>query len=276
MNPDDLVVRDISPASPLAWLARGWRDVWRSPAASLVHGLLTASIGAGLLLIAWRDFWLFAGLISAFLIIAPLFATGLYVLSWAHEQGLRPDLDLLAAVIRHWQGMRSSDPDGYWSLLRFGALLALAGVGWIMTTSAFLILMSVEPIAGPTDFIEYVLLDADSWLFEAWLALGGLLAAPMFASSVVSMPLLLERKVNARQAVLTSWRAVLTNPVTMAVWASLLLVLMAVGLATALLGLILILPWLGHASWHAYRDLVDARSRPTRLARALDGKAPAA
>ena len=91
------------------------------------------------------------------------------------------------------------------------------------------------------------------------------MAAPLFASSVVSMPLLLDRRVDVLQAVLTSWQTVLQNPGALALWAALIMGLTLLGMATALLGLIVILPWLGHASWHAYRALVDASDLPERL-----------
>jgi uncharacterized membrane protein len=91
------------------------------------------------------------------------------------------------------------------------------------------------------------------------------MAAPLFASSVISMPMLLDRRATVMQAVLTSWQAVMRNPAALALWAALIMLLTLVGLATAMLGMILIVPWLGHASWHAYRDLVDASSLPERM-----------
>jgi uncharacterized membrane protein len=114
------------------------------------------------------------------------------------------------------------------------------------------------------DFVRHVVLAQDSWLFELWLAMGGIMAAPMFASSVVSMPLLLDRRVTIMQAVLTSWQAVITNPVPMALWAALIMGFTLLGLGSLLLGLIAVIPMLGHASWHAYRDLVDASTLPAR------------
>ncbi len=99
-------------------------------------------------------------------------------------------------------------------------------------------------------------------LFELWLALGGVLAAPIFASTVIAVPLLLDRRVTLMQAVYTSWRAVLANPLPMAFWAALIMGFTLLGLGSALLGLIAVVPMLGHASWHAYRDLVDASSLP--------------
>jgi len=72
------------------------------------------------------------------------------------------------------------------------------------------------------------------------------------------MPLLLDRRITVRQAVLTSWAVVLANPVPMALWAALIVVLTLLGLGTLLIGLVVVMPLLGHASWHAYRELVDA------------------
>jgi uncharacterized membrane protein len=109
-----------------------------------------------------------------------------------------------------------------------------------------------------------VVLARDGWLFETWLVLGSVLAAPMFASSVVALPLLLDRPVKVRDAVLTSVRTALLNPAPMALWATLILVVTLIGMATALVGLIVAVPWLAHASWHAYRDLVEPEAGSPR------------
>ncbi|WP_373783449.1 DUF2189 domain-containing protein, partial [Delftia acidovorans] len=114
------------------------------------------------------------------------------------------------------------------------------------------------------DFVQHVVLARDGQLFAIWLALGSFLAAPIFASSVVAMPLMLDRRVTVRQAVLTSWLAVLANPVPLALWAALIVLLTLLGLGSWLLGLVAVMPLLGHASWHAYRDLVDSSAFPAR------------
>ncbi|MEY4077954.1 MAG: hypothetical protein RIQ69_2324, partial [Pseudomonadota bacterium] len=90
-------------------------------------------------------------------------------------------------------------------------------------------------------------------------------AAPVFASSVISMPLLLDRKVSVLQAVLTSWKAVLTNPIPMAFWAFLIMGFCLLGIFSLFLGLILVIPMLGHGSWHAYRHLIDASGLEERM-----------
>jgi uncharacterized membrane protein len=123
------------------------------------------------------------------------------------------------------------------------------------------------PIHTPMDFIRHVVLNTDSYLFELWLMLGGLMAAPVFASSVVAMPLLLDRQLNTLQAVLTSWKVVLTHPMPMVLWAFLIMGLSLMGILSLFIGLIVVVPLLGHASWHAYRRLVDTRGVPERMPR---------
>jgi uncharacterized membrane protein len=143
-------------------------------------------------------------------------------------------------------------------LVVFGLLLALAGTGWVVTSASLITGFAGGPVDKPLDFLRVVVLARDGWLFEAWLLLGGVLAAPVFASSVVAIPMLLDREVGVHAAVLTSWRVVMEHPAPMALWAALLMGLSALGMVTAMLGLVVVVPWLAHASWHAYRDLVES------------------
>jgi uncharacterized membrane protein len=163
-----------------------------------------------------------------------------------------------------WQTLQNNEPVSYWCLVRFGLQLGLAGTGWVLTSSALITLMAPIPIHTPMDFIRHVVLSQDHYLFELWLMLGGLMAAPVFASSVVAMPLLLDRQINTLQAVLTSWKVVLTHPMPMVLWAFLIMGLSMMGVLSLFIGLIVIVPMLGHASWHAYRDLVDTRDLAER------------
>ena len=104
--------------------------------------------------------------------------------------------------------------------------------------------------------MRQVVLVREVGLFEAWLLLGALLAAPVFASTVVALPMLVDTSVPVSMAVLASWRAVAEQPAPMALWAVLIAVLVGLGMLTALLGLIVVIPVVAHASWHAYCDLV--------------------
>jgi len=258
-------VREIALDQPLHWLALAWRDIARCGWLSFVHGLVLAGFGALLVLLAHDRFWLLAGAFSGFLVVAPVLATSLYAMSRALERGEPVNLRLLVATWTRWQGWRRREPAGYWSLVRFGGLLALAGTGWVLTSAALITLLAPQPVLTPMDFVRHVVLAPGHYLFELWLTLGGLLAAPVFASSVVAMPLLLDRRVTVLQAVLTSWQAVLSNPLPLALWAALIMGFTLLGLLSLLLGLVFVVPLLGHASWHAYRDLVDASGLPERL-----------
>jgi uncharacterized membrane protein len=250
---------------PLQWLALGFKDFSKSPWLSTLHGLILAIWGAVITWVAHDRFWLLAGSLSGFLVIAPVLATSLYAMSRAIERGEKVDFQLLVHTWSQWQLRLRHQPDSYWSLIRFGLLLALAATGWVVTSSALITLLAPAPIHTPMDFVRHVVLSNNHFLFELWLGLGGLMAAPVFASSVISMPLLLDRKVSVLQAVLTSWKTVLTHPLPMVFWAFLIMGFSLLGLFSMFLGLILIVPMLGHGSWHAYRQLIDASGLPERM-----------
>jgi uncharacterized membrane protein len=118
------------------------------------------------------------------------------------------------------------------------------------------------------DFLRHIVAAQDNYVFEIWLMVGAFMTAPIFASSVVTMPLLLDKRITMTQAVNVSWQTVLANPAPLAFWATLLMALTGLGFLTLFIGFILITPLLGHASWHAYQDLVDARALPARDAKA--------
>jgi uncharacterized membrane protein len=244
-----IVLPEVPVSRCLSWLMLGWRDLRRVPAVGAVHGIAMALFGAVMFGYAGDRFWLLAGAFSGFLLVAPVLATGLYAVSRALGRGEHAGFGTVRAA---WLS-------GDKRQILFGVLLALAGTGWVLTSAALITVWAPVAINGPADFLRHVVL-SDSWLFEGWVLMGGLLAAPVFASSVIAMPMLLDRPVGVLTAVLTSWRVVMTNPLPMAAWAAVIMSLTALGMASALLGLIVLMPLMGHASWHAYRDLVqDAR-----------------
>jgi uncharacterized membrane protein len=242
----------VSYEQPFLWLSRGWHDLLRTPGPALLHGLVVAGFGLVLLLLAHRQFWWLAGAFSGFLVVGPIAATGLYAVSRALERGQRPTLRTALAAWR---------PRDH-RLVLFGLLLAAAGTGWVLTSASLITALAPRPVNDPVDFLHVVVLDDHSWLFEGWLALGGVLVAPVYASSVVAIPLMLERRIGVLAAVLTSWRAVMNNPGPMALWGALLMGITLVGMSPLLLGLVIAVPWLSYASWHAYRDLVPQADLP--------------
>jgi uncharacterized membrane protein len=245
-------VREVPLTQPLIWLARGASDLARCPLPGLAHGLAATVFAAVMLGIAHDHFWLLSGAFTGFLIVAPIVATALYRISRSLQHGQRTTLVQAASV---WWPKDER-------LVVFGVLLACAGTGWVLTSAALITGHATAPVERPADFLRHVVLNEETLLFEFWLLLGGVMAAPVFASSVISIPMLLDRPVSVMTAVFTSWRVVMHNPGPLALWAGLLLSLSALGMLAALLGLILVVPLLAHASWHAYRDLVDTEGLP--------------
>lgn len=241
-------LRQLRALQALTWLERAWHDVRRTLAASFAHGIVLALFGWAIVAVAGHRFWILAGAFSGFLLVAPILATGLYAISRALERGEPAGWSTVTAV---WLSLDRR-------LVSFGVLLAGAGTLWVLTSAALIQLFAAEPVMTPADFLRVVVLSPHSWLFEAWMLLGGLMAAPVFASSVVAIPLLVDRRVGLWDAVLTSWRVVGENPVPMAVWAAVVMGFTLLGMAAALIGLVFVIPMLGHASWYAYRDVLPA------------------
>ena len=269
-------VRTISATRPLAWLGLAWRDMYRAGWVSFAHGLVLALAGGAIIALAHNRFWLLAGALSGFMVVAPVLATSLYALSRALERKESANFGVVLKTWLNWQGSHISKwGNDYWCMVQFGSLLALAATGWVLTSAALITLLAPVPVETPMDFLRYVVLAPDNALFKLWLALGGAMAAPMFASSIVAMPLLLDRRATLMQAVLTSWQTVLVNPIPMALWAAIIMGLTVLGLGTLMLGLVVVIPLLGHASWHAYRELVDATNLPERGPMSAPYKRPA-
>ena len=233
---------------PLQWLAAGWRDLRSSPLESLAYGIFFALVGGMLLNVVARWPYLITVAVSGFLLVAPILAVGLYEISRRREAGVGQSgmRDLFEGVRRNAQ-----------SLFYMAVLLALVAIAWERLSAILFALLSGDMSPDPLHFLRDVFLSGDYLGFvAAYVVMGGVLAALVFAVSAVSIPMLLDRDVDTVTAIVTSLDAVKTNPLPMAVWAALIVGLTAVGFATGLVGLVVILPLLGHATWHCYRDVV--------------------
>ncbi len=249
-----LPVRSVDLFRPLAWLAAGWRDFVRSPLAGLVHGGFVALGGWVVGLASLRFGWVAPGAFSGFVILGPILVTGLYEISRLHARGQAAGMREAVAAWR-----RGTAP-----LVWLGLLLAALGTMWVLVSALLFTLFAPAPLRGPLEFVRYAFVEQGEVLFAMWAALGGMGVAVVFAVTAVSPPLLLGRRVGFRQALLTSVRAVGENPGPMTLWAIVILVATSASIVTGMLGFLVTVPVLGHASWHAYRDLVDAEGAPLR------------
>jgi uncharacterized membrane protein len=237
----------VSVGRPLTWLRLGWRDMRRNWGASLGYGALTVGFGWTLLIFLGTHPYYVAAAISGFLLVAPVMSAGFAEMSRRYSAGQPASFD--------------DSLDGFsrnhTALLWFGTILALCAIVWFAASA--IMLNTVFQIAAP-DMQETLYRGfADSMnrsQVEAYVAVGGALAALVFMLSVVSVPLIIDRHATAGQAMLASVKATFTNIPAMILWSALILALTIVGYAPFLGGLLIVSPLLGHATWHAYRDLI--------------------
>jgi uncharacterized membrane protein len=241
-------IRRVPASSPWLWLGRGWRDFRRSWPVSLGYGAVFSALGW--LLLAWtrESPHLAMTLVSGFLLVGPFLAIGFYAISsrMEHKLDAGGPLQPLCVVRRNAA-----------SIGLFALMLAFILSAWERISALLVGLFFSSDLIASGRFSLGLLFDGDHLGFvAAYFLVGGVLAALVFAFSAVSLPMLIDRPVDTVTAVLTSFWTVWHNPMPMLVWAALIVALTVAGLATALVGLAIAFPVLGHATWHAYRDLV--------------------
>jgi uncharacterized membrane protein len=236
--------------APWAWLAAGWRDMWNAPGISLLYGAVFAALSGALVLglLAGGLASLTLALAGGFLLIGPAAAVGLYEVSRRLEDGQR--LGFAEVLTR---GLRAAGQIGF-----FGAVLAFVYFVWVqLALLLFMLFFGGQPLPPASEFVAALLLTNHGLgLLVTGTIVGGVLASVVFAISVVSVPLLMTHRVDAVTAMATSVMAVAMNPKPMALWAGLIAGFMALGLMSLLVGLVIVFPLIGHATWHAFRDVV--------------------
>jgi len=250
----EIPVRVVPAMRPIAWVHAGMRDFSLDRGPSLMHGLMVVLGGWIVSLLALKWWPLLPGAFSGFVLVGPILCTGLYEISRRREAGEKAGF---AHVFGAWR--RGTKP-----LVWMGLGLAFAGTAWVLVSALLVAVFVKAPITGADSFVRYIVLSEGSNLYLLWVMAGGLGASLVFAATVVSAPMLLDRDTDLGTALWASVRAVGANPVAMGVWATIIMVLTAVSMATAMIGFIFTIPVIGHATWHAYRDTVDASSLPTR------------
>lgn len=242
-------IRRVTLAHPFHWLAAGWRDMCQTPIASIAYGLLFSLGGDAILVFAWKSPQLFVVAVSGFVLVSPILAAGLYELSRRTERG-EPSrfIDSLAVFSRSREG-----------LALFSLLVVLLWVAWERFSAVMFSMMlpAQEGLNAIQSVLSAIGPEGRSGLMIAWLFAGGLLSLGVFAISIVSVPLLIDRNSDFVSAVMTSLRVLEKNMLPMLLWATIIATLTLASFATLLFGFIVFMPILGHASWHAYRDLVE-------------------
>lgn len=243
-------VQDVGMDRPWAWLAAGWRDLMASPRISLAYGAVFAGFGLAITAGAWAAgvIYLTLPLAAGFMLIAPILAVGLYETSRCLGLGQTPSP---AQAMSAWRANPTQ-------LALMGVVLLIIFLFWIRVATLLFALFFSKSALSFGSLLHETLFSANgiSFLLVGSL-IGAAFAAAVFALSMVSVPMLLDRPVNIFTAIATSWAVTRRNPRTMALWAGLIVLFMGVGLVTFYVGLVVALPLVAHATWHAYRDTVS-------------------
>jgi uncharacterized membrane protein len=238
--------RDVPAFSPFAWLVRGWDDFRAAPLASGFYGAAFAVMGWTLLALYDFAYQYVSTLAGAFLLAAPFLATGLYALSRDRERGVKPRF---VASLTAWR-------ENVGGLGIYVLVITVIFLVWARASLVTFALFSSGAMPDLKNFLAKAFSLGNIEFVIVYFAAGAMFATLVFAVSVVSVPMMLDRNNDAVSAAIISVQVLAKNPGTMAVWAIAIVVLTGLGLATAFVGLVITMPVIGHATWHAYRDCV--------------------
>lgn len=243
--------RALSAGAPLHWVRKGWADFRRTPRASLTYGAVIVLLswlvtGIGL---KYGSYWAALILLSGFVFVAPVLAIGLYSISRQRARGTTPSLAICVTELRKALG----------TAMVFAIALLVLFLIWARAGSMVHVFF---PMKGNPDLSQLAL------FLCIGSVVGSIFAGLTFLFSAFSLPMICDRDVDAVTAIVTSVNAVLRNKRAMAVWVMLIVGLTALGFATALLGLAVVIPLLGYATWHGYTETIDASAWPSNT---LDG-----
>lgn len=237
--------RTLDPTAPLRWIAKGWADVKQAPRQSLGYGIAIAILSAAVTAIGVElgSYWAALILLSGFVFVAPVLALGLYSISRQLEAGLQPQAARCFVELRRSIG----------TAMVFALALLVLFLVWARAGSMVHVFFPVQGNPALRDLATFLAIGS---------AVGSIFALLTFTFSAFSLPMICDRETDAVTAIVTSVNAVLRNKRAMAVWVALIVGLTAIGFATAMVGLAITIPILGHATWHGYRETVDASAWP--------------
>lgn len=247
--------RDIPAAAALQWLSAGWSDFKINPAASLGYGLLIYLVSVvttvGLFALGW-DYILLPAF-SGFMVVGPILGIGLYEKSRRIAEGQSVRLIDMILV----------KPRSNGQVLFAGALLVTLTLLWMRAAVIiYALFFGVRPFPGPDQVVAMLLTTGTGYaMLVVGSLVGGLFAAFAFAISAFAIPMLLDQRIDALTAMGTSMAIVWHNLPVMLAWAAIMLLLIVASLATGLLGLIVVFPLLGHATWHSYLAMCKQSGR---------------
>lgn len=248
--------RDVAAREAVNWLTAGWHDFRVQPHASLAYGMLVfvaSVVVVGALFLFSADYILFPAL-AGFMVVGPIMAIGLYEKSRQIAAG--EPVSLWRMIFVRARSQRQ--------ILFMGVLLCVLMLLWMRAAVIiYALFFGLRPFPGVEKIAPMLFATPVGWaMLVVGSCVGALFAAFSFAISVFSIPMMMERRVDALTAMGTSFAIVSKNLAVMLTWGVLVLLLFVLSLLSGLLGLIVVFPILGHGTWHAYRAMVPPAEQP--------------
>jgi uncharacterized membrane protein len=254
------IIRTIQLSDLHEALRLGWEDFKAVPSHAIILCVIYPVLGLVLAraVLGYSVLPLLFPLAAGFALLGPFAALGLYELSRRRERGEKASA---------WDAVDVFRSPSFGAMLGLGTLLFALFVTWVATAQAiYVATFGYEAAAGIPDFAMRVLTTSQGWwLIVVGCGVGFLFAVVALCMSVVSFPLMLDRHAGAGDAMVTSLRAVAQNPIPMAAWGLIVAVLLVAGSLPFFLGLAVVIPLLGHATWHLYRKLIEPDLNPQPL-----------
>lgn len=240
-------LRRVHVAAALVWLGRGAQDMQACPLASLFYGFCFSAMGLSVSAVFEHAYQYTSALTSGFLLLGPFFAMGLYELSRRREKG---EGCRFASSLTIWR--RNAANIGVFALV-----LTVVFLVWARASLVMFALFYTNEMPNLSGFLNQVIKLENIEFVAVYIGVGLVFATLVFAISVVAIPMMLDRRADAITSMFTSVAVVAANPGAMFVWAFLIVSLTVVGFLTFHIGLIFLMPMIGHGTWHAYRALVE-------------------
>jgi uncharacterized membrane protein len=241
-----LRVRRVGYTSPFEWLARGHADMRATRYAGTFYGALFALMGLAVTSIYEVKWQLTMGLVAGFFLVGPFVCCGIYWLSRQVGAGERPSL---SASLTCWR--RNPAGIGF-----FAAIVTFAMIVWARVSVVIFALFSTRDFPTLQGVLKQIFALTNLPFVGVWLGVGFVFASLVFAISVVSVPLMLDRDSDTMMSVFASVQALWANPGPLYLWAALIVAIIGASLAFGMVALVITAPLVGHATWHAYRDLI--------------------
>ena len=245
MSSTSQMVQPIPTTAAFEFLAAGWKDMRATGYRGVVYGVIFVVMGYAIQLV-YENLWqMTMGMTAGFFLLGPFLCCGIYDLSRQHDRGYKPNVSASTlSWSRNWK-----------SIAFFAAILTFFMIVWARVSVVLFALFGAHNYPDLKQMIAKVVSLDNLEFLIVWSAVGFVFASLVFAISVISVPMLLDRGTDTMESIFASAKALWNNPAAMLIWALSIAVIIGVGLIFFLPLVAITAPLIGHATWHAYKRL---------------------